>query len=210
MRRLALRCLALAALAGMSSGASAQDAVYGAAYVGVVEPDDAPVLAAFFPAGGPLQRHTGRPDAWYAVLQMPMVPGQAYGLFVTAPNDGSQVQVSAFDDDPYLNPGMRADLSLRTLGPRTRRSTTYVATLRTPANSTAPGAWLLVEWVPGARRPSAPPAVRLQAFAVHSSANAARNPRWGTAGARADTVVSPLSGAVQELPMPSMVEPARR
>ncbi len=210
MRHLALRWLAVAALVGTIPAAPAQDAVVGAAYVGVVEPDDAPVLAAFFPAGGPLQRHTGRPDAWYAVLQMPMVPGQAYGLFVTAPNDGSQVQVTAFDDDPYLNPGMRADLALRALGPRTRRSTTYVATLRTPANSLAPGAWLLVEWVPGARRQAVPPAVRLQAFAVYASTNAGRNPRWGTAGGRADAVLSPLSGAVQELPMPSMVEPARR
>ena len=47
-----------------------------------VYPNEAPSAAAFFPAGGPLERFTGRPGAWYALYRLPMYPGRPYELLI--------------------------------------------------------------------------------------------------------------------------------
>lgn len=208
---------ALAALAlglSLAQGAWAQPVDEVGPYIGVLESDGAPIYASFAPASGPLVRQAGQPGAWYAVLQWPMAPGQAYRLQLNAPDDGGRLRVSAFDDDPYGNPTVRADVAVRLLGPRARRRANWGATVRIPAQASQAGVWLLIEWVPpaAAAPASAPPWVRLQAYAVDAAALAARTPRWGAAKARVEIPASPLAGpaAVQELPLPSAIDPLRR
>ena len=192
----------------LSLRAAAQPYDPGSPEIGFIEPDGAPVYARFAPAGGPLTRQAAQPGAWYAVLQWPMAPGQAYRLQLTAPDDGGRLRVSAFDDDPYANPSMRADINLHAVGPRARRRANWDATVRIPEQAGQAGVWLLLEWLP-APRVVGPPLVRLQAYAVDPAALAARAPRWGAAGPRAEMPTSPLSApaVVQELPLPTMVEP---
>jgi len=99
---------------------------------------------------------------------------------------------------------------LHPAGPRARRRANWGATVRIPAQASQAGVWLLLEWLP-APRVTSPPLIRLQAYAVDPAALAARAPRWGTTGPRAEVPLSPLSApsVVQELPLPTVAEPQR-
>ena len=208
--RFAGRCFAALAF-GLCHALAANAQPYdpGGTEVGWLDADGAPVYARFAPASGPLARQTAQPQAWYAVLQWPMAPGQAYRLQLNTPDDGGRLRLSAFDDDPYANPTVRADIALRLAGPRVRRRANWGATVRIPEQARQAGVWLLLEWMAPVRVTGAP-LVRVQAYAVDPATLAAHAPRWDMNSPRADIPASPLSApsVVQELPLPLLTDPA--
>jgi len=188
----------------LPAAAQAQDAFVGPPYIAALEPDEMPIAASFFPAGGPLQRYTGRPNAWYAVVQLGMAPGQTYLLLLGSAADTVGLRVAAFDDDPFASPSVRVEIPLHPLGPRVHRSTNSSALIRLPNDALAPGVFLLLEWLPGFG-PPLPPPVHVQALTVFAAAPNTPGPRrWPLAGSRAEPLRSPLAteSPVLELAVP--------
>lgn len=57
-------------------------------------------LRRFTPAAGPLQRHTSRPGAWYALLYLPMAPQWPVQLRLWSTERGHELRLFALDAAP--------------------------------------------------------------------------------------------------------------
>ena len=96
MRRRAMLATSVCCL-GVSGAARA----LGADAALVLVPESRPrLLQRFTPAGGPLERHTGRPGAWYALLYLPMAPAWPLQLMLWSSARGHGLRLFALDAAP--------------------------------------------------------------------------------------------------------------
>lgn len=127
---------------GSHAGISAPPAI-------TLYPDDYPLgVAFFFPSGGPLERFTSRPGAWYAIYRMPLYPGRPYDVLLGHAGDPARMKVYALDNHPFDVVSIKYELNLRRLEFGGRRNTLYGTTISTPPDSAAYGVYLLLEWIP--------------------------------------------------------------
>jgi hypothetical protein len=115
-----------------------------------VYPNDVPSAAVFFPAGGPLERFTGRPGAWYALYRLPMYPGRPYELLIGHAGDPARLRAYALDDHPFGKVNVKLEIALRrveTWG-ADQQMPTYAASVSTPFDTANFGFFLLLEWDP--------------------------------------------------------------
>lgn len=147
--RLLLRAsrIALLMVWAMAGGASAS---FNGPPAITVFPDDYPVdVSFFFPAGGPLERFTGRPGAWYAIYRTPMYPGRPYDLILEHKGDPGRIKLIALDNHPFDKVSVKAELSLRKIdGIAGSSGSAYAATIVLPRDASVYGIYLLLEWMP--------------------------------------------------------------
>ncbi|MFN8897076.1 MAG: hypothetical protein ACK5Y0_05020 [Pseudomonadota bacterium] len=123
--------------------------------------DDAPLmLSHYVPAGGPTQRHTSRPGAWYTAVFLPLAPQRPVQIWVAQRLRTHELRVRVLDASPTRAASVVLPLPLasaRSAG----RSAQVSAPVMLPAASQADGVFLLIEqWsVAG----DAPGAIWLQA-----------------------------------------------
>lgn len=121
----------------------------------VLLPDDAPLaLSRYVPAGGPAQRHTSRPGAWYTAVFLPMLPGWPVQVWITRRARTHELRVIALDASPSGAASVAVPVPLRT-APGARRAALATAPIMLPATSRADGVFLLIEqWSPAGDRPA--------------------------------------------------------
>lgn len=136
-------------------------------------PDDFPSnVPFFFPSGGPLERFTGKPGAWYALYRAAMYPGRPYDLLLWHPGDPDRLKIFALDGHPFGPVSVRQEIRLRRIDGRHSPGGLYTALVQIPRDSAEYGIYLLLEWFPPAGR------IRpLQADLQILSAD--RAPPWG-------------------------------
>jgi hypothetical protein len=146
LRRLA----ALAAVLLSIAGSAPTNAFYNGPPAIMIQPDDFPVdVAFFFPAGGPLERFTGRPGAWYAIYRTPMYPGRPYDLILEHKGDPGRVKLFALDNHPFDKVTVKFELPLRKIdGWGGASDSVYATTITLPRDSSVYGIYLLLEWMP--------------------------------------------------------------
>ncbi|MBI5906254.1 MAG: hypothetical protein HZB86_12045 [Deltaproteobacteria bacterium] len=167
------RVAALVALLLTIAGAAFADAPFHGPPAITVYPDEYPTdVAFFFPAGGPLERFTARPGAWYAVYRTPMYPGRPYDLLVGHSGDPARLKVFALDNHPFGKVSVKQELRLRKYESGNGAESIYGGTISIPRDSAVYGLYLLFEWnpPPGDDRPLP---VELQLL------TADRGPVWG-------------------------------
>jgi hypothetical protein len=116
--------------------------------------DDAPLpLAAFVPAGAPLQRHTSRPGAWYTAVFLPMAPGWPVQVWFRQRTRTHELRVVALDASPAGRASVAIAVPL--LGGRAAGGASLAtAPIALPPASQADGVFLLIElWSPAGERP---------------------------------------------------------
>jgi hypothetical protein len=169
LRRLA----ALAAFLLSIAGGAPANALFNGPPAITVYPDDFPVdVAFFFPAGGPLERFTSRPGAWYAIYRTPMYPGRPYDLVIGHFGDPARLKVFALDNHPFGKVSVKQELLLRKFDSGDPSERIYGATISIPRDSAVYGLYLLLEWNPPAGN-DRPLPVELQVL------TAERSPMWG-------------------------------
>lgn len=148
MRRIVRTSLVVLLLAG-TLGAAAAASFNGPPAI-TVYPDDYPVdVSFFFPAGGPLERFTGRPGAWYAIYRTPMYPGRPYDLILEHAGDPVRMKLFALDNHPFDRVSVKSELNLRRIdGWQGSHEHAYAATIALPRDSSVYGVYLLLEWMP--------------------------------------------------------------
>ena len=157
MRRRAMLATSVCCL-GVSGAARA----LGADAALVLVPESRPrLLQRFTPAGGPLERHTGRPGAWYALLYLPMAPAWPLQLMLWSSARGHGLRLFALDAAPDEAPTVVDPLPLETeisrVGGPPRLSSRFVL----PDASTAAAIFVLVEQWRSDGEPPAPLWVQL-------------------------------------------------
>ncbi len=201
--RLCCRALAIAVALAAAGEQPAQAAFAGPPAIPVYA-DDFPLdVAFFFPAGGPLERFTGRPGAWYALYRMALDPGRPYDLVLIHRGDPGRMRVYALDNHPFDRVSVKAELGMQKAeGWRDREGTPYVATIALPRDAAVREIYLLLEWSPppGRDRPL-PVSLQLLSMETQSWAGQERSweRRWGT------SVKSPLQSRIRgpyEIPVP--------
>lgn len=117
--------------------------------------DDAPLpLSHYVPAGGPAQRHTGRPGAWYAAVFLPMTPGWPVQVWVTQRMRTHELRVLALDASPAGPASVAVPIPVAVARGAVRASLA-TAPMTLPAASQADGVFLLLEqWSPAGDRPA--------------------------------------------------------
>jgi hypothetical protein len=122
--------------------------------VDVLFVDDAPLpLSAYEPAGGPAQRHTSRPGAWYTAVFVPMAPGWPVQVWLWQRTRTHELRVTALDASPAgrASVAIAVPLAAGRSGGRTSLST---APMVLPPTSQADGVFLLIEqWSRAGDRP---------------------------------------------------------
>jgi hypothetical protein len=127
--------------------------------------DDLPQrLDHYLPAGGPLERHTARPGAWYTAVYVPRLPpphSWPLQLWIWQRDAAHGLRISALDGWPPSRASVAVPLALSSdLTARGRPLSTTVPFVL-PAASHAEGVFLLIEqW---SRHGERPPALWLQA-----------------------------------------------
>ena len=146
LRRLASLAAVLLSIAGSASA----NMLFNGPPAITVFPDDFPVdVSFFFPAGGPLERFTGRPGAWYAIYRTPMYPGRPYDLIVEHKGDPGRMKLFALDSHPFDHVTVKSELPLRKIDDWAGSSdSAYSATIMLPRDSSVYGIYLLLEWMP--------------------------------------------------------------
>ncbi len=142
-----------------------------------VYPNDAPSAAAFFPAGGPLERFTGRPGAWYALYRLPMYPGRPYELLIGHVGDPARLRAYALDDHPFGKVNVKLEIPLYRMETwrSDRQMPIYAASVSIPYDATNFGFFLLLEWDPPTAN-SRPLPLLLQTLAL--AENPYSPPNW--------------------------------
>ncbi len=121
----------------------------------VLLPDNAPLpLSYYVPAGGPAQRHTSRPGAWYAAVFLPMAPRWPVQVWISQRVRTHELRVLALDASPVGAASVVVPLPLGAAqGPG--RLSLATAPVMLPATSQADGVFLLFEqWSVAGDRPA--------------------------------------------------------
>jgi hypothetical protein len=144
------RLAALAAVLLAIAGNAPADTLFNGAPAITVFPDEYPVDASFFfPAGGPMERFTGRPGAWYAIYRSPMHPGRPYDLILEHNGDPGRMKIFALDNHPFDIVSIKYELPLRKIdGWAGSSDSAYAATFMLPRDASVHGIYLLLEWMP--------------------------------------------------------------
>ena len=116
----------------------------------------AQALRRFTPAGSPLQRHSARPGAWYALLYLPMGPQWPMQLQLWSTAHGHGLRLLALDAAPEDAPTVALPLPADSEASRTGRPPRWTSRFTLPANSTAPGVFVLIEQWRSDGEPPAP------------------------------------------------------
>ncbi len=201
--RVCCRALAVAAALAAAGETSAHAAFAGPPAIPVYA-DDYPLdVAFFFASGGPLERFTGRPGAWYAVYRMSLDPGRPYELIRAHHGDPGRMRVYALDNHPFGRVSVKTELGMRKAdGWRDPRGTPYIATIALPRDAAVRGIYLLLEWSPPPGR-DRPLPVSLQLLSADAQPWADRGRSWGRPWD--ESVKSPLQSQNRnpyEIPVP--------
>lgn len=201
--RLFCRALTIAVAFAAAGEKPAQADFAGPAAVAVYA-DDFPLdVTFFFPAGGPLERFTGRPGAWYALYRMSLYPGRPYDLVLTHRGDPGRMRVYALDNHPFDRVSVKADLGMQKAeGWQDPGGTPYVAAIALPRDSAVHGIYLLLEWTPPPGR-DGPLPVSLQLLSMETRPWTGHERTWGRPWDR--SVKSPLQSRNRnpyEIPVP--------
>lgn len=169
-----------------------------------IYPDDYPVdVAFFFPAGGPLERFTGRPGAWYAIYRIPMYPGRPYDLVIGHSGDPARMKVFALDNHPFDKVSVKYELRFRKFSQGDSPEGIYGTTIAIPRDSGAYGLYLLLEWNPPAGKEKPIP-VELQLLSADPLPSMEQGRSWWRSGPDMG-VESPLQSQNRnpyEIPLP--------
>lgn len=204
MRR---RNFIVAAACGLSAAAHA----LGADAAWFIVPDGrAHLLQRFTPAAGPLQRHTSRPGAWYALLYVPMAPAWPMRLLLWPGQRSHEIRLFALDAAPDEAPTVVHPMAVNLDNGRDGRAHRRISQFMLPASSTAPAIFVLIEqWRIAGDAPQ-PLWVQLQTQVAPQHPNL---PWWATrpgglagAASAAEAPPSPLtqqlrSAGVQQIPI---------
>ena len=221
------RLFVLFVLGTMASAPSAQSLPdpYAAAPLPLLVADEAPLLIEHYaPAGGPLDRHTARPGAWYSAVFVPLQTRWPVELWVWQRTRAFQLRVFALDGWPAAAASVIYPLPLRAGATPQGRPLTHSVPFVLPSASRADGVVLLIEqWSLAGDRPQS---VWLQARAggAWSPHSAARNetPWWAShedampapnpaAGAPSSALLAPrVHAGVIEIPIAKLVTPMPR
>jgi len=144
------RLVSLAAVLLSIAGSATANTLFNGPPAITVFPDDSPVdVSFFFPAGGPLERFTGRPGAWYAIYRTPMYPGRPYDLILEHNGDPGRIMIFALDNHPFGKVTVKYELPLRKIdGWGSSPDSVYAATILLPRDASVYGIYLLLEWMP--------------------------------------------------------------
>jgi len=128
---------------GFYAGPTPHDALPGVPLM--LAADDAPQrLDNYFAAGGPLERHTGRPGAWYAVVFVPAVHGSVQ-LWAWQRTRAHQLRLTAIDGWPAHAARQVVPLPLYASATASGRPLVRSTPFALPPDSRADGTFLLVE-----------------------------------------------------------------
>ena len=157
-------------------------------------------LHRFTPAAGPLQRHTSRPGAWYALLYLPMAPQWPVQLRLWSTERGHELRLFALDAAPDQAPSVVQALPLDSETSSIGRPPRLSSRFMLPAASMAPALFVLVEqWRIDGELP-APLWVQFLAYPVPQRASV---PWWAPRALNAagdnDSAVPPPSPLTQQL-----------
>jgi hypothetical protein len=201
LRRLA----ALAAVLHVFAGNAPADTLFNGAPAITVSPDEYPVDAYFFfPAGGPLERFTGRPGAWYAIFRSPMYPGRPYDLILVHNGDPGRMKVFALDNHPFDKVSVKSELPLRKIdGWADSSDSAYAATILLPRDASVHGIYLLLEWMPppGKERPL-PVSMQVLSPDPRWQMGQGRNWSFPAADQRVKSPLQRKTGVPHEIPVP--------
>jgi hypothetical protein len=151
-------------------------------------PEEPPTKAAFFfSAGGPLERFTSKPDAWYALYRLPLYLNQAYAILLSHEEEPERIRVFALDRSPFDTVSMKYELRMANVDwqpfhrPRAR---TYESVVSLPMDSAVPGIFLLVEWTPPPGPSAKLPSLLFQVLTANSAYMERRRPHrsWWSFG----------------------------
>jgi hypothetical protein len=151
-------------------------------------PEEPPARVTFyFPAGGPLERFTSKPDAWYSLYRLPLYLNQPYAILLSHEEEAERIRVFALDRSPFDMPSMKYELRMARLDwqPFDRQNVHgYESIVSLPPDSAVPGIYLLVEWTPSPKPNAKPPSLLLQVLTVNSSYMDRRRPHrsWWSLG----------------------------
>jgi hypothetical protein len=193
------RPLLLVALATMASALSAQPLSdpYAPAPVPLLVADDAPLLLEHStPAGGPLERHTARPGAWYGAVFVSMLTRWPVELWIWQRTRSHQLRVFALDGWPAAAASVVVALPLRNETTARGRPLIHSAPFVLPAATRADGMFLLIEqWSLAGDRPH-PVWLQARVGATWSQPGAARGDSpWWAAREEAGPPSQPIPGA---------------
>ena len=157
-------------------------------------------LRRFTPAAGPLQRHTSRPGAWYALLYLPMAPQWPVQLRLWSTERGHELRLFALDAAPDEAPSVVQALPLETETSRIGRPPRLSSRFMLPAASNAPAIFVLIEqW----RIDGEPPAPLWAQFLAYPMPQRARTPWWASRAPRSagdsEAALPPPSPLTQQL-----------
>lgn len=187
--------------------------------------DDVPQrLDNYLPAGGPLERLTGRPGAWYGVVFVPLTSRWPVQLWAWQRSRSHQLRVTALDAWPPWAVQVALPLPLRNDVTARGRPLVLTAPFVLPPASSADGVFLLIEqWSMVGDRPAP---VWLQARVGYAPVVYDRgrgDAAWWASNDGAPGVARPLPGAppgpllaprtdngVIELPIVRLVTPMSR
>lgn len=118
--------------------------------------DDAPQrIDHYFAAGGPLERHTGRPGAWYVIVFVPAAHGPMQ-LWAWQRTRAHQLRVTAIDGWPAHAARQVVSLPLYATTTASGRPLAHSVPFVLPQHSRAEGVFLLIEqWSLMGDRPAA-------------------------------------------------------
>ena len=107
--------------------------------------DDAPLpLSSYVPAGGPLQRHTSRPGAWYTAVFLPMAPGWPVQVWFKQRTRTHELRVVVLDASPAGHASVAMAVPLL-VGRNAGGASLATAPIALPPASQVDGVFLLIE-----------------------------------------------------------------
>ena len=186
--------------------------------------DDAPLLLEHStPAGGPLERHTARPGAWYSAVFVPLLTRWPVELWIWQRTRAHQLRVFALDGWPATAASVVVALPLRAETTPRGRPLSHSAPFVLPAATRADGVFLLIEqWSLAGDRPH-PLWLQARAGSTWSAPGTARgdSPWWAAReelgppsqpmpGAPPSALLSRASGGVIEIPILKLMTPMPR
>lgn len=154
-------------------------------------PEEPPTRVTFyFSAGGPLERFTSKPDAWYALYRLPLNLNQPYAVLLTYEEQPERIRVFALDRSPFNTVSMKYELRMANTDwePFYRQGTrSYESVISLPVDSAVPGVYLLVEWTPPPGLTPKPPSLLFQVLTANNAYMERRRPHkswwsWGNSG----------------------------